>query len=50
MYNKLSASYQKRPIYTFEDEPPEKKLVSDGDMLIKRLSEKQRNTKVNLQE
>lgn len=40
----------KRHIALLEDEPPEKKLVSDGDLLIKELYKKQTNTKVDLKE
>lgn len=41
---------QKRNIGISEDEPPEKKIVSDGDILIKQLHEKQTNTTITLQE
>lgn len=33
-----------------EDEPPEKKLMSDGDILIKDLYKKQTNTRTTLSE
>jgi hypothetical protein len=49
MYNKLSANSKKRNI-SFEDEPPEKKMISDGDIFIKQLAEQQRNTNINLEE
>ncbi|XP_044256101.1 RNA-binding protein 41-like isoform X2 [Tribolium madens] len=50
MYNKLSDSFKKKRIHNYEDEPPEKKLVSDADIYIKKLSEKQLNTSINLEE
>lgn len=41
---------QKRHIGINEDEPPEKKIVSDGDILIKELFQKQTNITINLKE
>lgn len=41
---------KKHIAYYSEDEPPTKKLISDGDLLIKELYEKQTNTKVDLKE
>lgn len=46
----VSVKNTKRRIAYFEDEPPDKKLISDGDLLIKELYEKQTNTKVDLKE
>jgi len=33
-----------------EEEPPEKKIKSDGDLLIKKLALKQMNTDINLKQ
>lgn len=33
-----------------DDEPPDKNLISDGDLLIKELYKKQNNKKVDLTE
>lgn len=40
----------KKHIALAEDEPPEKKLISDGDILIKELYKKQSNKKLDLRE
>lgn len=40
----------KRRIALIDDEPPDKKLISDGDLLIKELYVKQSNTKLDLKE
>lgn len=39
---------QKRHTKYLDDEPPDKKIISDGDLLIKELYKKQTNTKVDL--
>ncbi|EFA02104.2 RNA-binding protein 41 [Tribolium castaneum] len=42
--------YNKKRTHECEDAPPEKKLVSEADLYIKKLAEKQRNTTINLEE
>lgn len=40
----------KRHIAYLEDKPPDKKLISDGDLLIKELYKRQTNTEIDLKE
>lgn len=46
----MSVIRKRSSTYTTEEEPPTKKLTSDGDVLIKQLAEKQRNTVTSLKE
>ena len=39
-----------RTIHLKEDEPPPKKHITEGDILIKRLAEKQQSTTASLNE
>lgn len=48
MYNIFGLPSKKTPLR--EDEPPPKKLISEGDLFIKELSTKQLKTKISLEE